>query len=236
MVLRDRPYLFFLFAMLTNALIHVQSMAVLPIAVPDAGYKLIVYSAVFAVGAGIVVTCELAVTKKVQYWPAARAAVLGLVLLGVGLVGYGVGLRTAVPVLLLAAAVGVVGQIIGGPTIFAWPGKVAPAGAEGRYQGLALGMFGLGQALGPILGVTIYNHIGNNFWWLCGAGALVSAAAAGVGMRQRYLNQPTAVGALAEDEIEPAAGPALPIGGPEVDLDAVVHDKSTDPVRSRQGS
>ena len=70
-MLRDRPYLLYMLAMLLNALIYVQAFAVLPVAITDHGYRTVVYSAVFAVSAGTVVTLELIITKWVQHWPAA---------------------------------------------------------------------------------------------------------------------------------------------------------------------
>ena len=183
-MLRDRPYLLYMLAMLLNALIYVQAFAVLPMAIIDHGYRTIVYSAVFAVSAGTVVTLELIVTKWVQHWPAARAASLGLLLLGAGLTGWGLGIEVGLAVLFLATIVGVFGQIIGGPTLFAWPVKVAPPAAQGRYVGLGNGVFWVGQSLGPALGLLLYQQIGGSFWYVCGAIGLLSAAAAWAGMQE----------------------------------------------------
>jgi predicted MFS family arabinose efflux permease len=211
-VLRDRPYLLYMLAMLLNALIYVQAFAVLPLAIIGEGYRTVVYSSVFAVSAGTVVTLELIVTKWVQHWPARRAASLGLLLLGAGLAGWGVGLQAGIAVLLIATVIGVFGQIIGGPTLFAWPVMVAPPAAQGRYVGLGNGIFWVGQSLGPALGLLLWQQIGNSFWYVCGGIGLLSAAAAWIGMRQPS----TRTGDLpVEDEMEPAAGPAIPAVGPE---------------------
>lgn len=213
-VLRDRPYLLYMAAMLLNALIYVQAFAVLPVAITDNGYKTIVYSSVFAVSAGTVVTLELIITKWVQHWPAARAASLGLLLLGVGLTGWGLGIEAGIVLLLVATLVGVLGQIIGGPTLFAWPVKVAPPVAQGRYVGLGNGVFWVGQSLGPALGLLLYQHIGSSFWYVCGGIGLLSALCAWIGMQEpaeRTGDLPI------EDEVEPAAGPAVPSVGPEIE-------------------
>src|SRR6185312_6164090 len=84
----------------------------------------------------------------------------------------------------LATIVGVFGQIIGGPTLFAWPVKVAPPAAQGRYVGLGNGIFWVGQSLGPALGLLLWQHIGNSFWYVCGGIGLLSAVAARIGMRE----------------------------------------------------
>jgi MFS family permease len=211
-VLRDRPYLLYMLAMLLNALIYVQAFAVLPLAIIGAGYTTVVYSSVFAVSAGTVVGLELLVTKWVQHWPAARAASLGLLLLGAGLVGWGLGLKAGLVVLFAATVVGVFGQIIGGPTLFAWPMKVAPPAAQGRYVGLGNGVFWVGQSIGPALGLLLWQQIGDSFWYVCGGIGLLSAAAAWVGMREPAAETEDLP---VEDEVEPAAGPAIPPIGPE---------------------
>jgi MFS family permease len=216
-VLRDRPYLLYMLAMLLNALIYVQAFAVLPVAITDAGYRTIVYSAVFATSAATVVTLELIITKWVQHWPAARAASLGLLLLGAGLTGWGLGIEFGLAVLFLATIVGVFGQIIGGPTLFAWPVKVAPPEAQGRYVGLGNGVFWVGQSLGPALGLLLYQRIGGSFWYVCGAIGLASAAAAWVGMQERKVRTEDLPVA---EEAEPAAGPAVPPVGPEVEVES----------------
>jgi len=116
-----------------------------------------------------------------QRWPAHRAAATGSLLLGAGMLAYG--LRGGVAMIVAATVVNEVGQMIGGPTVFAWPAKAAPEGMAGRYLGSALAMFGAGQALGPILGLVAYHHLGRNFWWLCGVLGLVAAVACRHAMR-----------------------------------------------------
>lgn len=188
----DRRYVIFLSAMLTNALVHIQLFAALPLTLHDAGFPTVVYSIVITVGVVVMVSSELQITKVTQHWPAYRAGALGSLLLGLGLVGYG--LPGGIVMIVAATVFNEVGQMIGGPTVFAWPAKAAPPGLEGRYLGSALATFGLGQALGPVLGVFIYQHIGRNFWWLCGAMGVVSAITAGYSMRP----QSTVAGVSAE--------------------------------------
>ncbi len=133
-----------------------------------------------------------------------------------GLTGWGIGIEVGLAVLFLATIVGVFGQIIGGPTLFAWPVKVAPPVAQGRYVGLGNGVFWVGQSLGPALGLLLYQQIGGSFWYVCGLIGLLSAAAAWVGMQEpaeRIEDLPVA------DEVEPAAGPAVPPLGPEVEIE-----------------
>ena len=116
--------------------------------------------------------------------------------------------------LFLATIVGVFGQIIGGPTLFAWPVKVAPPVAQGRYVGLGNGVFWVGQSLGPALGLLLYQR--------SAAPSGTSAASSGCCRRRP---PGSACGSRARaprtcrssDEVEPAAGPAVPPLGPEVE-------------------
>ncbi len=180
-LLRDGRFLLYLFAMFTSVLVYVQYFAVLPLKITSGAYPTVVYSWVLALSAGLVITCELLVTRYVQHWRPERAAGLGIVLLGVGLAAFG--LPGGVALLLVATTVGVAGQMISGPTMLAHPGKVAPAGARGRYIGAANAMFGLGGALGAPTGVLLWNALGNGIWAVCGAVAALSAAAAVSGLR-----------------------------------------------------
>ncbi len=174
-LLRDGRFLLYLFAMLASAVIYMQYFAVLPLKITADGHPELVYSAVLALSAGLVISCELLVTKHVQGLRPALVATGGVLLLGAGLAGYGLG--GGLTLLFAATLVGVLGQIVSGPTMFAHPQRVAAAAARGRYTGAAHAMFGLGTALGPVLGVLAYEALGDGVWALCGVlGALAAAA------------------------------------------------------------
>ena len=89
-VLRDGRYLLYLFAMFASAVIYMQYFAVLPLEIRADGHSAAIYSAVLALSAAVVITCELLVTKRVQAWRATSAAAGGIALLGIGLGAYGI--------------------------------------------------------------------------------------------------------------------------------------------------
>lgn len=213
-MLRNVGFVLFLAAMLGNALIYIQEMAVLPLTIKSEGYPVVIYSLAFAIPAGMVITMELLITRVVQHWAGWIASSVGILLLGIGLVGFG--LPGGLPMLLAAVVICTVGQMVGAPTIFAWPAKVAPAGGKGRYLGAASAMFGFGQAVGPAIGVALWSMWGLRFWWVCGLVALLTAAAFAAGMRDRVHRkaEPTAARPTtdaATTEPVPAAQPA-PVG------------------------
>jgi MFS family permease len=180
-LLPDWRYLTFLAAVLLMSMVYCQYTAALPLAIVHARLSLWWYSAVITLNAVIVATCEVAVTKFVQTWPL-RLTVLGgyaFVALGYGM--YAIGL---VPTLLILGTLfWTLSEIIGAPTTFAYPGMVAPARLRGRYFGAMQSMFGLGSTIGPILGVALWDHVGQRVWLWAAAVAILATLAALVGMR-----------------------------------------------------
>ena len=81
-VLNDRRYVVFMFAVLTNALIYIQSFSVLPLTLKDRGYSEHVFSWILTISATVLISCELLVTRFTQHWQPRVAASIGLVLLG----------------------------------------------------------------------------------------------------------------------------------------------------------
>ncbi len=175
-LVRDRRFVLYLLAMFASALIYMQYFSVLPLKLRAEAYPSAVYSTVLALSAALVITSELFITSRVQRWRTTSAAGGGIVLLAIGLAAYGP--AGGLVLLFAATLVGVLGQMVSGPTMFAHPPRVAPDGAAGRYTGAAHAMFGLGTAAGPLVGVLLWNRIGGAVWLLCGAVGLLAAASA----------------------------------------------------------
>jgi MFS family permease len=198
-VLRDYKYVLFLLCMFINAAIYMQYLAVLPLQMKSEALSTWWFSAVVALNGFIVITCELLVTKVVQHWPARLVAVAGFVLLGGGLAFYA--LPGGIAIFVIGTLLWTLAEIIGGPTMFAYPGMAAPKPLLGRYVGSAHAMFGLGSALGPFLGVWLWNTSGTQVWVWCGLAGAVAVVFAYFGMSS---------GAAADEpvmDITPAAEP-----------------------------
>jgi MFS family permease len=68
-------------------------------------------------------------------------------------------------------------------------------------------MVGLGSTIGPILGVLLFTHVGQNVWWYAAGTALLSMVCALIGMRlPKKAAEPAAAAAASE-----AAAAAAPI-------------------------
>jgi predicted MFS family arabinose efflux permease len=181
-VLADRRFVLYLLAMLVNATVYVQYVSTLPLTMRDAGLATFWFSVVVALNGFIVITCELLVTKLTQRLPIKLVVGLGFALLGAGLSLYA--LPWGVAIFLIGTLVWTLAEIVGGPTMFAYPGLVAPAHLRGRYIGSMQLMFALGGAVGPGLGVFSYDAIGLNIWWCCGLASLLALVLAVSGMRR----------------------------------------------------
>ncbi len=182
-MLRDGRYVLFLAAMFLNVFVYVQYIAVLPLAMHAAGLATGWYAAMLALNGFMVVAFELLATKVTQRRPPRVVAALGFLLLGLGQSMYG--FDWGVMAFVIGTAVWSLAELIGGPTMFAYPSMVAPTPLVGRYQGAAQAMFGLGSVVGPICGVALWLILGPPVWWLFGAISLAALIAAYCGMRNQ---------------------------------------------------
>lgn len=180
-LLADRRYLFFLTAILLGSIVYCQYTAALPLAIARAGLSLWWYGAVVSLNAILVATCEVIATKFVQAWPVRLTAFAGFGLAAIGYAAYAIALEPAI--LILGTVIWTLSEILGAPTIFAYPGLVAPVPLRGRYFGAMQSVFGLGAAIGPVLGVALWAHIGQQVWLWAAAVAVISAVCAQLGMR-----------------------------------------------------
>ena len=207
-VLADWRYDFYLAAVFLVTIVYCQYIAVLPLAIVNDGLSLWWYSLIVSANAIVVAVCEVPATKYVQTWPLRLTAIAGF---GLVAVGYGVYAIALVPVLLIIGTlIWTMSEIIGAPTTFAYPGMVAPPHLRGRYSGAMLSVFGLGNAVGPAVGVWLWEQIGQTFWlWAAGV-AVLSAVCARIGMRrpdEQPADATTSDTATAEAEAAPGANP-----------------------------
>ncbi len=180
-ILRDRHFLLFLISMLITAVIWVQIFSTLPLSMAAQGYSTAFYSVILTIGSAVLVLFELKITTYVKDWDPGTAAVIGAVGLGLGLTGYALGGYGGATIV-VASVVIVAGLMILGPTTFAYPSTFPPA-VRARYIAAHQTTFGLGQALGPTVGVLTWTTVGAGIWPICGALGLLAALFAWKGLR-----------------------------------------------------
>jgi len=180
-LLSDRRFAVYTFALFINAVVYWQYVSVLPLAMRSAGLIIAWYAALVTLNSVIVIAFELLMTKVTQRWQPRVVVMLGFVLLGGGMslysVPWGVGIFVA------GTLVWTLGEIVAGPTVFAYPAMVAPEGFRARYLGTSQAMFALGAAVGPAAGIAIWHAFGRAVWLWCGAACVVGLLCARFSMK-----------------------------------------------------
>ncbi|MEV6983589.1 MFS transporter [Sphaerisporangium sp. NPDC051017] len=207
-VLADRRFTLFMLALFLNAVVYIQHVSVLPLQVTADGHSPELYAALLSLNAVVVIALELPLTKFVQRMPARLAVALGVGLVGVGMNLYLAG--PAVAMFVVATLVWTLGEIVGTPTVSAYPGQVAPPGMRGRYIAAAAMPMQIGYAAGPVIGVTMWTLWPDGVWWGSGVITVFAVLAVLAGM-----TRPAQAGA------EPVEAPAPVESDVESDTESV---------------
>ncbi|MEU9657803.1 MFS transporter [Streptomyces chartreusis] len=198
-MLRDRRYVLYLAATLFNAIIYVQYLSTLPLDVEAHDLDLFWYTAAVSLNGFMVIAFELPLTKVTGQWRTRLVVGLSFGLVGLGVALYGMPMGAAV--IIGATLVWTLGEIIGGPAVFAHPATAGPAHLRSRYIGAFQFMHALGTAIGPVLGGLLFVRLGHDVWPLLG---VIGLAAAGLGVAAIRTPAPE----RSESTDEPAAQPA----------------------------
>jgi MFS family permease len=182
-VLRDRRYLVYLVATFFNAVVYVQYLSTLPLDVQASGVPIFWYTFAVALNGGAVILFELVVTKKTQHMRPKLVVGVAYALVGIGVAVYALPLGPAV--IVAGTLVWTLGEIIGGPVVFAYPAMAGPAHLKGRYIGSFQFVYGLGAAAGPILGGFLFLQLGHGAWPVLALFGLAAAVAGYVATRDR---------------------------------------------------
>ena len=176
-VFADRRYLLYLLATFFNAVVYVQYLSTLPLDVKAHHVAILWYSIAVSLNGFLVITFELLLTKLSQNWPMRLTIGFAFALVGIGVAVYGLPLG---PVIIVGGTlIWTLAEIIGGPAVFSYPAIAGPVRHKGRYIGSFQFMFGLGTAVGPVLGGVLFARLGHAVWPVI---ALAAAAATVLGV------------------------------------------------------
>ncbi|MEU9031057.1 MFS transporter [Streptomyces sp. NPDC048383] len=182
-VLRDRRYLFYLVAAFFHSAVYMQYLSTLPLYMAEARLALFWYTFAVALNGVIVIAFELLVTKVSQRWPMKITIGLGFALVGAGVACYGLPIGPAA--IVIGTLIWSLGEILGGPAVFAYPANAGPEELRSRYIGSFQFVFGLGSALGPMAGTWLFLQFGSLVWPLIGAASLLATLFALFAVRTR---------------------------------------------------
>jgi MFS family permease len=171
-VLRDRRFVLYLVAAFVHTAVYAQYLSTLPLDVAHSGMRIVWYTVAVSLNGLVVIAFELLVTKVTQTWPFKLTIGLAFGLLGLGVACYGLPIGPAV--VICGTLIWSLGEIIGGPSIFAYPAIVAPAHLKSRYLGGFQFVFGLGSAVGPMIGGLLFVRFGHAVWPVLACGSAVA--------------------------------------------------------------
>ncbi|MEU1345655.1 MFS transporter [Streptomyces sp. NPDC005775] len=180
-MLGDRRYVFYLIAILVHSAVYVQYLSTLPLNVTEAGVSVFWYTLAVALNGFMVIAFELPLTKRTQTWPFRLTIGIAFLTLAGGVAFYGLPMGPAV--IMAGTLIWSLGEIIGGPAIFAYPAVSAPAHLKSRYIAGFHFVFALGSALGPMAGGWLFAELGHRVWPVLALGSLIATTFAMVAVR-----------------------------------------------------
>lgn len=182
-VLRDRLMLLLLPLLGIQLFVYSLTEVALPLAVRDSGLSPVVYGALAAVNAVLVVALQPFVTARLSGLPQlpVQAAGSALIAAGVALTG----LADSVTGYVVSVVVWSLGEVAVAGIAASLVADLAPADARGRYQGAFSWTWGLARFGALTLGVTLYTGVGPAVLWWGALAAGLLAAVATLGLRSR---------------------------------------------------
>ena len=190
-VLKNRRFIYFLFAMLPIELVFFQQMAAMPLfLVRDLHFTEAGYGMLFAVNTLIIILVEVPLNMAISKWSHRHALALGAFLVGAGF-----GALLFVNGVFGAVATVVIwtfGEMISLPASAAYVSDMAPPAQSGAYMGLYTMGFSLAFAIGPWLGTEIMGKFGPSALWLgtFACGCITAIMMLGLRLRETGGQQP----------------------------------------------
>ncbi|MEA9391672.1 MFS transporter [Acerihabitans sp. TG2] len=181
-VLADRRFVLFLLATFCHSAVYVQYITTLPLYVEDKGIALFWYTLAVSLNGIIVICFELFITKFTQGYNKRYVLAFGFALIGAGVAFYAVPIGPAA--LIVGTLIWSSGEIISGPSFFAFPANAGPGHLKSHYLGSFHFMFSLGIALGPVIGGWLYLSLDTVFWPVIALGSIFAALVCGACVKE----------------------------------------------------
>jgi MFS family permease len=163
-ILRDRVFLGFVVVNLFGALVFLQHISMLPIAMGESGLSPATYGSVIALNGILIVAGQLFVPKLIRGRSRSHVLALAAVVMGVGfgLTAFaGSAWFFGVTVLIWT-----LGEMLNSPSNATLIAELSPAALRGRYQGAFSLSWQVAGAVAPVLGGLVREHAGNAALWL----------------------------------------------------------------------
>lgn len=174
-VLKDRLMVAFTLVVLGNALVYLQTVTMLPVAMTEAGLTTGQFGLAMALNGVLIVVVQPLVSDVIARLDWARTMALGIAVMSVG---FGLtAFVTSTTGLALTIVVWTVGEIATAGVAGTVVAALAPAHLRGSYSGLFGFAWALAAVLAPLIGGALLEVSPMALWFTVAAVGLVSAAA-----------------------------------------------------------
>ncbi|KXK60600.1 MFS transporter [Micromonospora rosaria] len=163
-ILTDRVFLLFVTLNLFTALIFLQHLSMLPIAMADSGLSPSTYGSVIALNGVLIVFGQLFVPRLIQGRSRSHVLALAAVVTGVGF-----GLTAFAEVAWfygITVLIWTLGEMLNSPSNATLVAELSPTDLRGRYQGVFSLSWQVAFAVSPVLGGLVRQSGGDTVLWL----------------------------------------------------------------------
>ncbi|GAB7041838.1 MULTISPECIES: MDR family MFS transporter [Catenuloplanes] len=201
-LLRDHVFLVYVTLNLLVALVFMQHLSTLPIAMTADGLSPATYGVVIALNGVLIVVGQLFVPRLLRGRDHSRVMAAASVVVGVGF-GLTAIAHTA-PLYALTVLIWTLGEMLNAPSNSALMAELSPVELRGRYQGVSSLSWAGASAIAPIAGGYVQEHAGHAALWLATAVICVVAAVGHLLARPSRIRRIAAVAAAEAPVKEPA--------------------------------
>lgn len=211
-VFADRVFMGFVGANVLTALVFMQHISSLPIAMSRDGHPASTFGAVIALNGILIVVGQLFIPRLLGGLSRSRALALAALIIGAGF-GFNA-LADAAWLYAVAVLVWTCGEMLNSPSNAATNADLSPAHMRGRYQGVFSLSWSIAAFVAPIVGAAVLQYAGDAALWLgCfGVTAIVAAIHLLSGpARERRAAALAVPGFLPADASLPGTAPSSPV-------------------------
>ncbi len=163
-VLADRVFLGFMALNLLVALIFMQHISMLPIAMGQDGLSPATYGSVIALNGVLIVAGQLFVPRLIQGRSRSHVLALAAVITGIG---FGMtAFAHSAWFYAVTVLIWTLGEMLGSPSNATMIAELSPASLRGRYQGVFSLSWSLAAFCAPVAGGFVRGQFGNSALWL----------------------------------------------------------------------
>jgi MFS family permease len=163
-VFNDRVFLAYFACNLALALVFMQHISTLPLAMAADGLSTGTYGLVIALNGILIVAGQLFVPRLLRRFSRAQALAFAAVLTGIGfsLTAF----ATTAWFYAITVIIWTIGEMANAPSNSATLADLSPSTMRGRYQGASSLSWSMASFGAPIIGASVQQHLGNSALWL----------------------------------------------------------------------